>query len=78
MRLRLPGLPFVLDFNGFMLAGTAVFAVGVAGYVAGEFGAFGPGSSAGSLFFGATLAGLALYGLGRIVQLVAHFRNRRP
>ncbi len=78
MRFRVPGLPFVFDLNGFMLAGTVVFAVGVGGYVAVEFRSRDPESAAGSLFFGVAIAGLALYCLGRIVQLVNHFRKREP
>src|SRR3990172_8300422 len=49
MRLRVPGLPFVFDLNRWMLAGSAVFAVGVAGYLAVELGAAGPESAAGGL-----------------------------
>jgi len=78
MRIRVPGLPFVFDVNGYMAAGMVVFTLGVGGYVAGEFGAFPPESPLSNVFFGLAMAGMALYFLGRIVQFIAMVRRREP
>lgn len=78
MQFRMPGLPFRLEMNRLMVAGSVVFLLGVGGYGAGVLGAWPPDSPLENVFFGITLAGMALYLLGRIVHIVDHLRNREP
>lgn len=77
MILRIPGLPIRFELNPLMLAGVVLFALGVGGYGAGVLGAWPPDTLPEHLSLGLTLAGMALYFLGRIVQLVVFFKSRR-
>lgn len=88
MRIRVGGpVPLRFELNALMavglfigVAGAALWAAAFLGYLRGF--AYGEGAEGGvSLSWsdagvGVTLAGIALYFLGRIVQLVAHFRGR--
>jgi hypothetical protein len=87
MRIRIGGpLPVRFELNRLMFAGMAIGAVGIAVWGAGSLGLLpggigrreeggGPLLAWGEAGMGLTLAGIALYFLGRIVQLWVHLRR---
>ena len=77
MKLRIGGpLPFRFEMNGLMVAGSAVFFLGAAGWAAGAAGAWPEGSLPEQVSMGTCIGGIALYFLGRVVQFVGMVRNR--
>jgi hypothetical protein len=90
MKLRIGGpLPFRVEMNGAMLAGCVVGIAGLAAWAASAAGLFegsarlsggsGPLSrlTVHDLCIGIALAGMALYFLGRVVQIVTMLRRPR-
>jgi hypothetical protein len=78
MKMRVGGrLPFRFDMNGWMVAGLVVGGIGIAGWTAEALGAYPEGGALGDASRGLTLAGLALYFLGRVVHLYVHYRSGR-
>ena len=77
MKVRIGGpLPVRFEMNGWMLAGVLLGAAGVAIWALAHYAAL-PGSVPwDDVALGTTLLGIALYFLGRIVDLVAYFRRK--
>ena len=76
MRIRVPGLPFNFDMNGWMLGGMALAALGMMGAGVGLIGGLGPRSPLNEVFLGVAILGMALYFAGRVVQLVGFLRRK--
>lgn len=89
MKIRLGPLPVYFEMNGLMLAGVLVGLAGLGFWVAGAAGAYDPAAPLGEgegriarlrmadLAIGVGLVGIALYFLGRVVQIVMALRSRR-
>ena len=90
MKMRFGGpLPIRVEMNGLMGAGAIVGLVGVAAWCLGAAGLFDGASrpfagggalgrlTAADLCLGVALAGMALYFLGRVVQIGNMLRRRK-
>ena len=78
MKVRIGGpLPIQFQMNGLMLAGVLLGILGVAIGALDHFAGL-PGSLPwDDVALGVLLLGIALYFLGRLVDLVAYFRRKR-
>ena len=76
MQFRVFGLPLRFDLNGWMIAGFVFGFLGVAGGVAGLCGAWPQKSLPGTVSLGLALLGMALYFVGRLVDIVANLRKK--
>jgi uncharacterized membrane protein YGL010W len=78
MEVRFEGpVPFRLRLNRWMIGGMVVFVLGVAAWAIEIM--TGPKESAvfHGIAYATVLAGISLYFIGRVVQLIAHFRSQR-
>jgi hypothetical protein len=77
MRVRIGGpIPIRFQMNGVMFAGVLLGVIGVAIGALAHFGALPGGVPWDDVALGTVLLGIALYFLGRIVDLVAYFRRK--
>jgi len=67
---------FRLERNRAMTAGLIVFAVGSAGYGTTQFDLLPDDGVLPAVFFGVAIAGIALYFVGRLVQILGSLRKR--
>lgn len=78
MKVSLGGpFPIRFEMNGLMLTGVLLGAAGVAIWALGVYGILPKGLPWDDVAIGVGLLGIALYFLGRIVDLVAHLRRKR-
>ena len=76
MQIRVKGLPVRFDMNGWMAAGFGLALVGVAAWVAGWLGAYPRGTVLDTVALGLAILGMALYFVGRLIDIVGHLRKK--
>lgn len=81
MQIRIEGIPVRMDLNGYMLAGLVVFLLGAAIWTVDAFALLPEEWPTVKVAWGTMVGGMALYFLGRVVQMVDMVRrthSRKP
>jgi hypothetical protein len=78
MKIRIPGpIPIQFEMNALMFSGVLLGGLGIAVWALAHYAGLPSGLPWDDIAIGVTLLGIALYFLGRLVDLVAYLRRRR-